>query len=83
MKCGHFEDDAGFVASVIGPKYIDLSRNGPQVRLHCLPRNLSIFQIRQKQQVVILNDLNVVVLSRNHEVGNTGNWLDAGAGKCL
>jgi len=31
MKCGHFEDDAGFVASVIGPKYIDLSRNGPQV----------------------------------------------------
>ena len=31
MKCGHFEDRAGFVASVVGLKSIDLSRNGPQV----------------------------------------------------
>ena len=38
--------------------------------------------MRHKQQVVILNDFNVVVLSRNPEVGNTGNWLDTGAGKC-
>ena len=39
--------------------------------------------MRQKQQVVIVNDFNVVVFSRNLAVGNTGNWLDAGAGKCF
>ena len=38
MKCGHFEDRAGFVASEIDPKSIDLSSNGPQVG----------FQMRQK-----------------------------------
>ena len=63
-----FEDSAGFVASAKGPKSIDLSRNGPQVDWHCSPHNWSTFQMRQKQQVVILNDFNVVVFSRNPEV---------------
>ena len=31
IKCGYFEDRAGFVASEIDPKRIDLSRNRPQV----------------------------------------------------
>ena len=31
MKCGYFEDRAEFVASEIGPKSIELARNGPQV----------------------------------------------------
>ena len=31
--------------------------------------------MRQKQQVVILNDFNVVVFSRNPEVSNTGITL--------
>jgi len=83
MKCGHFEDRAGFVASVVGPKSIDLSRNGPQVGWHCSPRNWSILQVRQKQQVVILNDFHVVMFNRNPEVCNTGSSLDAGAGKCF
>ena len=26
MKCGHFEDVAGFVASVVGAKSIDLEK---------------------------------------------------------
>ena len=39
--------------------------------------------MRQKQQVVILNDFHVVVFRRNPEVCNTGSSLDAGAGKCL
>ena len=57
MKCGHFEDRAGFVAFEIDPKRIDLSRNGPQVGWYCSPHNWSIFQIRQKQQVVILKEM--------------------------
>ena len=39
--------------------------------------------MRQKQQVVILNDFHVAVFSRNTEVCRTGSSLDAGAGKCL
>ena len=48
------------MASEIDPKRIELSRNGPQVG----------FQMRQK---LILNDFNVVVFSRNPEVGNSRN----------
>ena len=69
------------MASEIDPKRIELSRNGLQVG--CFLHNLSIFQMSQKQQVVILNDFHVVVFSRNTEVCRTGSSLDAGASKCL
>ena len=71
------------MASEIDPKRIELSRNGPQVGWHCFLHNRSIFQMRQKEQVVILNDFHVDVFSRNPQVCRTGSSLDAGAGKCL
>ena len=71
MKCGHFEDRAGLVASEIDAKRIELSRNGSQVGWHFSPHSWSTLQISQKQQYVILSDFHVVVFSRNPEIGWT------------
>ena len=77
-KCGHFEGRTGFVTYEIDPKRIELSRNGPQVSWHYSPHNWITFQMRQKQQLVILNDFKVVAFSRNPEVG----WTQASANAC-